>query len=111
MNPPYGTAAVKGGKENKEGVSINIINEKMKKEKIGRCVEQLYIQFVYRLMLFSVDSICMFTPPTLYVSESFDDFRKNMLIRYNFKSGFIMDSANFSDVKSWGISFSILEKS
>jgi hypothetical protein len=111
MNPPYGTAGTKGDGKNKDGISINKINVMMKENKIGRCVEQLYIQFVYRLMLFSVDSICMFTPPTLYVSESFDDFRKNMLIRYNFKSGFIMDSANFSDVKSWGISFSILEKS
>ena len=109
MNPPYGTAAVKGGKENKEGVSINFINQKMKDEKIGRCVEQMYIQFVYRLMKMKVKGICMFTPPTMFVSESFDGFRNKVLKNYQFKKGFIMDAANFADVKSWGLSFSILE--
>jgi len=111
MNPPYGTAGNKGEGENKKGISINLVNEEMKNEKMGRCVEQLYIQFVYRLMKMKIQIITMFTPPTLFVSESFETFRKKRLIHYDFKTGFLMDSANFADVKSWGLSFSILEKS
>jgi len=109
MNPPYGTAGNKGKGSNKDGVALNYVNKIMKKEKMGRCVEQMYVQFVYQLMKLNISVICMFTPPTLYVSESFDLFRKKMLTNYNFKNGFIMDAANFADVKSWGLSFSILE--
>jgi hypothetical protein len=109
MNPPYGTAGNKGKGSNKDGVALNYVNKIMKKEKMGRCVEQMYVQFVYKLMKLNISVICMFTPPTLYVSESFDLFRKKMLTNYNFKNGFIMDAANFADVKSWGLSFSILE--
>lgn len=109
MNPPYGTAGTKGGGKNKDGVAINKINNLMKNENVGRCAEQMYIQFVYRLMTMNIKVITMFTPPTLFVSESFDGFRKKMLVNYKFKNGFIMDSANFADVKSWGLSFSIIE--
>ena len=51
----------------------------------------------------------MFTPPTLFISESFGTFRDKKLVNYELKKGFIMDAANFADVKSWGLSFSILE--
>ena len=111
MNPPYGTAGTKGEGENKKGISLNPVNEEMKNEKIGRCVEQLYIQFVYKLMKMNIQIITMFTPPTLYISESFETFRKKRLTDYDFRGGFLMDSANFADVKSWGLSFSIIEKS
>ena len=109
MNPPYGTAGNKGGGGNKEGVALSVVNQMMKDDKLGRCVEQMYIQFVYRLMKLGVRNICMFTPPTLYVSESFQTFRDKMLVSYELAGGFIMDSANFADVKSWGLSFSILK--
>jgi hypothetical protein len=110
MNPPYGTAGTKGEGENKKGISINLINQEMKIEKMGRCVEQLYIQFIYRLMKLGVEKICMFTPPTVFVSESFETFRNKKISEYELKKGFLMDSANFADVKSWGLSFSILQK-
>jgi hypothetical protein len=110
MNPPYGTAGTKGTKGNKDGIAINDINFQMKNDKLGRCVEQLYIQFVYRLVKFNIQNISMFTPPTLFVSESFDKMRDYVFKKYNFKKGFIMDAANFADVKSWGLSFSILSK-
>jgi hypothetical protein len=109
MNPPYGTAGNKGSGGNKEGVALSVVNQMMKDDKLGRCVEQMYIQFVYRLMKLGVQNICMFTPPTLYVSESFQTFRYKMLVSYELAGGFIMDSANFADVKSWGLSFSILK--
>ena len=85
--------------------------QEMKNEKMGRCVEQLYIQFIYRLMKLDIRKISMFTPPTVFISESFGTFRDKKLINYELKRGFIMDSANFADVKSWGLSFSIIEKS
>jgi hypothetical protein len=110
MNPPYGTAGTKGNGQNKDGVSINKINQEMKKDNMGRCVEQMYIQFVYRLITMNISTITMFTPPTLFISESFSVFREKMLTDFNFKGGFLMDSSNFADVKSWGLSFSMIDR-
>jgi hypothetical protein len=110
MNPPYGTAGNKGKNGNKEGVALTKLNKKMKEDKMGRCVEQMYIQFVYQLMEYNLYSISMFTPPTMFVSESFDIFRNKLFTKYGLKKGFLMDSSNFADVKSWGLSFSIIEK-
>lgn len=61
-------------------------------------------------MKLGVEKICMFTPPTVFVSESFETFRNKKMSEYELKKGFLMDSANFADVKSWGLSFSILQK-
>jgi hypothetical protein len=40
---------------------------------------------------------------------SYKNFRSLVLSNFDFAGGFIMDAANFADVKSWGLSFSILK--
>ena len=37
-------------------------------------------------------------------------FREKILSDYDLKGGFIMDSSQFADVKSWGLTFSILNR-
>lgn len=52
----------------------------------------------------------MFSKPLFISGPTFSIFREKTLINYNFKKGFLMNSSHFADVKSWGLTFSILEK-
>jgi hypothetical protein len=52
----------------------------------------------------------MFSMPTLFTGPSFQGFREIVLSKYSFKGGFVMDSANFADISSWALTFSILQK-
>jgi hypothetical protein len=80
----------------------------MKQNNIGRCSEQVYAQFVYRLISMGILNISLFSPALLFSGESFKHLRNVLFEKCEFKNGFIMDSANFSDVKSWSLTFSIL---
>lgn len=110
MNPPYATTANFGNKNKEEEGNDTKINEIMRENGMGRCSDSLYGQFIYRLNQFSIGNIniCLFSPPLLYTGVSFKNFRNEVLNNFVFKKGFIMDAANFADVKSWGLSFSIL---
>ena len=51
INPPYATANVMGTNEkHKEGVAKTMINEQMLKDKIGASSQNLYAQFLYRII-------------------------------------------------------------
>lgn len=109
MNPPYATDSEKSKVEgkNKKGTSNTLIKDEMLKMNMGNSVEQLYSQFIFRLVSLGVN-ICMFSPPLYLTGSSFTEMRKYILDNMKFEKGFLMDAANFADVKSWGLSFSIL---
>ena len=80
----------------------------MNEEKLGLCVKNLYSQFIYRITKIGKMNIGVFSPPLMYSGIDFKIFRDKVLSKYTFKGGFIMDSAQFADVKSWGLTFSVL---
>jgi len=53
-------------------------------------------------------NLCMFTPPLYLSGPSSKELREIIFESMKFEKGFLMDSSNFADVKSWGLSFSIL---
>jgi len=113
MNPPYG-AATEHGVKSKKTVANTKMKMEMESEKIkfGDGKKQLYTQFLYRLVLFnklhpSKIKICMFSTPLFLSGKFFKFFRNFFLKSHIFVKGFLMDSANFADVKSWGLTFSI----
>jgi hypothetical protein len=111
MNPPYATATENSTDEgsHKAGVSDTVIKKMMDKDKIGKSKEQLYSQFIYRIVNFNQNiQIALFCPPLLLSGDSYSGLRKYMFQKLDFKKGFLMDAKNFADVKSWGLSFSIL---
>ena len=80
----------------------------MKEVGLGKDSQQLYNQFIYRLIETGRVNICMFTPPLYLSGSSSTKLREKIFEKHEFQKGFIMDAANFADVKSWGLSFSIL---
>ncbi len=76
---------------------------------MGDSSKQLYAQFIYRLHSFNANiNIAMFSNPSYLTGEKFKKFREMVISDYDFKGGFVMDASNFDDVKSWGLTFSIL---
>lgn len=111
MNPPYAAAGEKSkNNEAKTGVNDTMVRVMMLEDNIGRCTEQLYAQFLYRLMKFNGKiNINFFSPPLYLTGQSYENMRKILFDNYDFSKGFLIDASNFADVKSWGLSFSILK--
>jgi len=115
MNPPYGAVSdfqnIKNdGKSSKNEIEDTKVKIEMNQEKMGLSVKNLYTQFIYRLHKLGKIHICIFSPPLMYSGIDYKIFREKILLDYDFKGGFIMDASQFADVKSWGLTFSILKK-
>ena len=112
MNPPYGRASSgkKGGRQSTLGLAGTKLNSEMVQNKMGKASSQLYCQFIYRLVKLNISYICMFTPPLYITGQSMQKFRKKLFTKYGISKGFMMDAANFADVKSWGLVFTIISK-
>jgi hypothetical protein len=108
MNPPYGRAN-EGGRTStvSKGSANTVVSEIMKQNKIGASSAQLYSQFIYQIAKFGCD-IAMFSKPNFMTSPSFEGLRFFLKNKLNFKKGFVMDAAEFADVKSWPLTFTIL---
>lgn len=111
MNPPYAAAGEKSkNNQAKKGVNDTMVRLMMLENNIGRCTEQLYAQFLYRLMrLNGRINISFFSPPLYLSGQSYEIMRGLLFEKYEFCKGFLIDASNFADVKSWGLTFSILK--
>ena len=115
MNPPYGTVndfqnIKQDGGKSKNSIEDTVVKKQMNDEKLGLCVKNLYSQFIYKLSKMGKINIGVFSPPLMYSGIDFKIFREKVLNKYEFKGGFIMDSAHFADVSSWGLTFSVLDR-
>jgi hypothetical protein len=118
INPPYGTAksgTLKRG-ECKKGIADNKVGIKMKENKIGACSQQLYAQFLYRIIMIKEEynleniKICIFCPPLFMSGEGYEKFRNVFYKHFDFKDGMLFKASNFSDVSGeFGISFTMWE--
>lgn len=115
MNPPYGSANNMGTSgTSKSGMAKTFINQQMLNDKIGASAQNLYAQFIYRIMMIKRKynltniHIAMFTP-TLYLSGGgWKGFRKEFLKNFTYCNGCVFKASHFADVaNNWGISFSI----
>jgi hypothetical protein len=112
MNPPYAAAGEKSKKNDaKTGVNDTMVRKIMISDQVGRCTEQLYAQFLYRFLIFGGKiNLCFFSPPLYLTGQSYVNMRKLIFSSYSLGKGFMIDASNFADVKSWGLTFSILKK-
>ena len=116
INPPYATAASKMGADgsSKDKVAKTMINEQMLNNKIGSASQNLYAQFLYRILMIKNEynlsnlHIALFSP-TLYLSgTSWKGFRNTFLNNFKYNDGCVFKASHFADcADSWGISFSL----
>ena len=113
LNPPYATAN-NFGESSKEGVAKTIVNQQMLNDDIGSASQNLYAQFLYRIMLIKQQynltncHIALFCP-TLYLSGgSWKKFRNAWLNNFKFNNACMFKASHFADCsENWGISFSL----
>ncbi|WP_017416620.1 hypothetical protein [Clostridium tunisiense] len=115
INPPYGAAGtMKTDGSSKKDICKTKTNRIMKNDKIGSCSQQLFAQFLYKILLFkakyNLDNvvICLFSSPIFMTGSSFKKFREKFLTQFEYRSGMLFSADEFDDVsKGWGVSFNI----
>ena len=114
LNPPYATTCNFGDKNKAEEGNDTIINDVMKEKGMKRCSDNLYAQFLYRIMLIKEQynltniHIALFSPTLFLTGSSFESFRNVFFKEFVFNGGVQFKASHFADVAdSWGISFSI----
>lgn len=114
MNPPYATTCNFGNKNKAEEGNDTIINCIMKENGMKRCSDNLYAQFIYRIMMIKEQynltdvHICLFSPTLFLTGSSFETFRNVFFKDFAYNAGVQFKASHFADVAdSWGISFSI----
>ena len=116
LNPPYATTnGLAINAKTKSNIATTKINLLMKRDKIGRCSENLYAQFLYRIInicqTYNLQNvhICLFSPITFLTQPTFISLRYVMFKYLKYNSGCYFNASNFGGVApTWGISFSIL---
>jgi hypothetical protein len=121
INPPYGTATSDGAKgdgSEKKGMSLTNMNKIMNNEGYGYSSQQLYTQFLARIIKIKTHFkltklyIALFSPPTYLSSSAFKGFRNHFFNEFKFEDAMLFSANNFADVsKNWGISFSLWSNS
>lgn len=114
MNPPYGTAGnARSSRKSKAGIAKTIINVEMA-EKHLKVQEQLYAQFLYRIIKMKQSlnlsnvAIGLFSPSLLLTGSKFDKFRKLLFDNFELVESNLFNAGNFADTKqNWAINFSI----
>ena len=113
INPPYATAGNQN-ETSKDGVAKTMINEQMLTDKIGASSQNLYAQFLYRIMMIKRQynltdvHIGLFSPTLFLSGGSWKGFRNTFLKEFAFNNAVQFKASHFADVAdNWGISFSI----
>lgn len=114
-DPAAGTANDAGTKgTSKAGIAKTVVNEQMKKAKLGAPSQQLYAQFMFQASVlatrygFAEHTTALFSKPTFMSSGSYRKFRQWWYGRYEAQAAFLFQASHFADVSGrWGISFTI----
>ncbi len=117
MNPPYATASSNFGADSSskgKGATDSKVAMKMKEIGFGNATNNLYAQFIYRIMMIKQKynltdiHIVLFSPTLFLTGPAWKKFRETFFNSFAFMNGITFKASHFADVAdTWGISFSI----
>ena len=116
QNPPYATANNAGATGTaKTGIANTLINKWMKAEGFGAASQQLFAQFIGRILKLKADFrltnvvIAFFMKPLLFYGTGYyKPFCDRFFNEFSFMEGNLFNAGEFEAVSSnWGITFSI----
>lgn len=117
-NPPYAQAGEKFGATggDKKDVAKTLVNKLMKSDNCGKASQQLYAQFLYRILRivekYNIKEayIGLYSPSLFLTGNSFKKFRKLFFSKFEYVKGYMFQASNFADVTdSWAISFTVFK--
>lgn len=112
INPPYKGAGSGHGNTNTSDVVDTNISNLMKNNNVSG-TGQLYVQFIYRMLLFKdifkIElSIGIFSPSQILNAITLKDIRKLLRNNIGYTQGFMLQASNFANVApGWSISFTV----
>lgn len=116
MNPPYAGVGNFGAFDNgsKSGATVSGIKEMMTNDKMGSASDNLYSQFMYRIIsmkkAYNLDNIAIaiICPPQYLTVNSYEQFRSEYLSNFKFEQAKLIRADEFDGLcKDWGISLSV----
>lgn len=115
LNPPYASASnLKGERGKGEGATDTMITKEMVSKKLGNASNNLYAQFLYRIMMIKEQynltnvHIALFCKPLFLSGSAFKGFRNVFLKNFKYNNGILFQASEFADVSAnWGINFTI----
>lgn len=117
INPPYATACNMDRSSKGNGATNSIVYEAMMKQRLGNASNNLYAQFLYRILQIKeyyklTDCrIGLFSPTLFLCGGGFSKFRNVFLDNFAYDIACQFNASYFADVaNNWGIAFSIWHK-
>lgn len=118
LNPPYATASSNFGKGETQSkgkdTTATMISKEMVGNKFGNASNNLYAQFLYRIMMIKGQynltnvHIAFFSPTLFLTGGKWVKFRESFFTVFAFNNAVQFKASHFADVAdNWGISFSI----
>ena len=116
LNPPYATSSNMGANDDSKGkgATATMISNEMVAKKLGNASNNLYAQFLYRIMMIKEQynltdvHIALFSPTVFLAGGKWAKFRESFLSAFSFNNAVQFKASHFADVAdNWGISFSI----
>lgn len=117
INPPYGTAnnikAIHSNDGMRTGIAKTMINQTMNKDKIGASSQQLFAQFIYRIvklqkMFGNNIALSLYSNPSIITSQAFKGLRNHVKEVFEIRDVMLFQASEFADVSSaWGVMFSV----
>ena len=114
INPPYATANNLKHGTHKAGCAITAVNAEMKADGMGAAAQQLFAQFLYRILQIKERfhlthcHLALFCNPIWLSGAQHRLLRKRFLESFSYDRGILFNAGYFADVAAnWGIHFTI----